>query len=356
MSKFVLASVGTVQFFDQSSGDLIVTSKTLVDSGINFSVTAEDIRGGMANALLSRYLHDSAMALTLTDALFDFSYMALNVGGTIQTGADVLTLEQVTTTEANKITVKDTPQKFGNFGVIGWYSLPSEDNWTTITFDPDTKTANVADLPQGTTVCVKYTKTDASAEQFTVSSAFIPAQVYGVLTLPLFKAGTDTKQFSNSSKVGEVQVEIPNFMFDGNMELALTSAGTTTTPLSGNALATFTGLEGCDSNDGYYAKLKQITYNKDEFADVKAIVAADANVELKATETQTLQVYAIYSGIKAPKLIDNSKLTFTSSNDTYASVDAKGVVTANAEGSATIEIFVKTKNSLQTAAVVTVEA
>lgn len=356
MSKFVLASVGTVQFFDQSSGDLIVTSKTLVDSGINFSVTAEDIRGGMANALLSRYLHDSAMALTLTDALFDFSYMALNVGGTIQTGADVLTLEQVTTTEANKITVKDTPQKFGNFGVIGWYSLPSEDNWTKIAFDADTKTANVADLPQGTTVCVKYTKTDASAEQFTVSSAFIPAQVYGVLTLPLFKSGTDTKQYSNSSKVGEVQVEIPNFMFDGNMELALTSAGTTTTPLSGNALATFTGSEGCDSNDGYYAKLKQVTYNKDEFADVKAIVVADANVELLANEVQTLQIYAIYSGIKAPKLIDNSKLVFVSSNDTYATVDQTGKVEAKAEGSVTIEIHVKTKQSLQTAAVVTVSA
>lgn len=356
MSKFVLASVGTVQFFDQSSGDLIVTSKTLVDSGINFSVTAEDIRGGMANALLSRYLHDSAMALTLTDALFDFSYMALNVGGTIQTGADVLTLEQVTTTEANKITVKDTPQKFGNFGVIGWYALSGSDDWTTITFDQNTKTANVADLPKGTTVCVKYTKTDASAEQFTVSSAFIPAQVYGVLTLPLFKSGTDTKQYSNSSKVGEVQIEIPNFMFDGNMELALTSAGTTTTPLSGNALATFTGLEGCDSNDGYYAKLKQVTYNKDEFADVKAIVVADANLELKANETQTLQVYAIYSGIKAPKLIDNSKLTFTSSNDTYASVDAKGVVTANAQGHADIEIVVKNKNTLMTAAVVDVQA
>ena len=356
MSKFVLASVGTVQFFDQSSGDLIVTSKTLVDSGINFSVTAEDIRGGMANALLSRYLHDSAMALTLTDALFDFSYMALNVGSTIQTGADVLTLEQVTTTEANKITVKDTPQKFGNFGVIGWYALSGSDDWTTITFDQDTKTANVADLPKGTTVCVKYTKTDASAEQFTVSSAFIPAQVYGVLTLPLFKAGTDTKQFSNSSKVGEVQIEIPNFMFDGNMELALTSAGTTTTPLSGNALATFTGLEGCDSNDGYYAKLKQVTYNKDEFADVKAIVAADANVELKVGEKQMLQIYAIYSGIKAPKLIDNSKLTFTSSSDTFASVEPTGEVEAKAEGHADIEVVVTGKPSLQTAAVVTVEA
>lgn len=302
------------------------------------------------------YLHDSAMALTMTDSLFSLTYLSLQTGSLIQAGADVLTLEQVTTTVANKITVKDTPQKFGQFGVVGWYSLAGEDDWTTITFDQDTKTANVPDLPQGTTVCVKYTKTDASAEQFTVSSAFIPAQVYAVITLPLFKSGTDAKQFSNSSKVGEIQVEIPNFMFDGAVDLALTSSGATTTPLSGHALATFTGLEDCDSNDGYYAKLKQITYNKDEFADVKAIVVADANVELKATETQTLQVYAIYNGIKAPKLIDNSKLTFTSSNDTYASVDAKGVVTANAEGHADIEIVVKNKNTLMTAAVVDVQA
>ena len=100
----------------------------------------------MGNSLLSMYLHDSAMALTMTDSLFSLEYLSLQTGSVIQAGADVLTLEQVTTTEANKITVKETPQKFGNFGVIGWYSLPSEDNWTKITFDADTKTANVPDL------------------------------------------------------------------------------------------------------------------------------------------------------------------------------------------------------------------
>ena len=354
-NRFVLASVGTVQFFDQSSGDLIVTSKTLVDSGINFSVTAEDIRGGMANALLSQYFHDSAMGLTLTDALFSLEYLALNVGGTIQAGADVLTVEQVTTAEANNITVSETPQKFGNFGVIGWYSVVGEDNWTKITFNPETKTANAPDLPLGTTVCVKYTKTDASAEQFTVSSAFIPAQVYGVLTLPLFKSGTDSKQFSNSSRAGEVQVEIPNFIFSGAMDLALTSSGAATTPLSGNALATFTGTEGCDSNGGYYAKLKQITFNKDEFADVRAIVISDSNVELTAGEKQTLQVYAIYNGIKAPKLIDNAKLTFTSSQSSFATVGAHtGEVEASAEGTANIEVVVTSKPTLTAMAVVTV--
>ena len=96
----------------------------------------------MANALLSQYFHDSAMGLTLTDALFSLEYLALNVGGTIQAGADVLTVEQVTTAEANKITVSETPQKFGNFGVIGWYSVVGEDNWTKITFAPETKTAS----------------------------------------------------------------------------------------------------------------------------------------------------------------------------------------------------------------------
>ena len=300
------------------------------------------------------YLHDSAMALTMTDSLFSLTYLSLQTGSLIQAGADVLTVEQVTTTVANKITVKDTPQKFGQFGVIGWYALNGSDDWTKITFDADTKTANVPDLPQGTTVCVKYTKTDASAEQFVVSSTFIPAQVYGVLTLPLFKAGTEEKQFSNSSKVGEVQVVIPNFIFSGAMDLSLTASGATTTPLSGNALATFTGLEGCDSNGGYYAYVKQVTYNKDEFADVKAIVVADANVELKVGEKQMLQIYAIYSGIKAPKLIDNSKLTFTSSSDTFASVKPTGEVEAKAEGHADIEIVVTGKPSLQTAAVVTV--
>lgn len=44
--RFILAGVGDIQLFDQSTGEIIVTSKTLTDSGINFSVTAEDIRGG----------------------------------------------------------------------------------------------------------------------------------------------------------------------------------------------------------------------------------------------------------------------------------------------------------------------
>ena len=235
-----------------------------------------------------------------------------------------------------------------------WYSLAGKDEWTKITFSG--KDATVSNLPVGTTVCVKYIHTDASAEQFTVSSAFIPDQCYAILTLPLFKAtvGSDTS-YTSSSKVGEVQVEIPNFLLGGAQELSLSSSGAATTALSGSALATYTGQEGCN-DDGYYAVLKQVVYNKDEFADVKAIVIADSDIDLIVDETQTLEVYAIYNGVKAPRLLNNSQLTFTSSADTYAEVSSAGVVTAKAAGSANIEVVVTGHSDLNAMAVVTVTA
>lgn len=355
MEKFVLASVGNAQLIDQLTGELIADSKTLTESGISFSVTAEDIRGGQANALIAQYFHDSAMTLTLTDALFSLEYLALNVGGTIRTGADnAMTVETVTVTTPNTIQVSATPKPVFSFGTIGWYTISGKEDWSKITFVGNT--ASVADLPVGTSVCVKYAKEDASAETFTVSSAFIPSQVSLMLTLPLFKATTEAT-YSSSSKVGEIQVQIPNFILSGASELSLTAGGASTTSLSGNALATFGGAS-CDSNEGYYANLVKIIYNKDEFDGIKNLVIADSDIDLAKTDTQTLEVYGLYgSGIKAPKLISNSKLTFTSSNSATATVGQHtGVVTAVANGTANIEVTVTTASgkTLVAQAVVTV--
>ena len=353
MAKYVLAGVGNVEFIDKSSGEMICTSKTLVSSGINFSVNAQDVRGGLANKLLAQYFTDSAMSLNMEDALFSLEYLALNAGGTISVGADVETTEQITVAVANKITVTETPKPFLSLGTIGWYkkSTEGDDAWTKITFVGDTATVN--GLTVGETVCVKYMKEDASAEQFTVSSAFIPQQCYALLTLPLFKSGTDSKSYTSSSKVGEVQVEIPTFIFSGANELSLTSSGVANTSLNGNALATYDGNEGCDG-DGYYGRLKQVTFNKDEFDGVKSIVVAESDIELAEGESQTIEVYALYGGVKAPRRIDNSKLTFVATGD--SATVSEGVVTATSTtGTTTVEITVTSKPSLSAQAVVTVE-
>lgn len=349
MQNFVLASVGTITLVDKATGDIVLRSNTLVDSGINFTTTAEDIRGGLANKLLAQYFHDSAMSLTLNDAMFNLQYLALNVGGTITVGGDIMKSEQVVANEGS-FTVSEGAKPFLNLGTIGWYSKVGEDDWKKVTFDGSTATAQVH---AGEALCVKYVAEDASIEQFVVSAAFVPNQCYALLTLPLFK-GTKTEDFSSSSRAGEVQVEIPSFLLNGTQELSLSASGAATTSLSGNALAVMDGSEGCDG-DGYYAKLKQITFNKDEFADVKAIAISDSVINLVAGEQQQLEVLALYTTF-APREIGTSKLTFSSKDNAVATVSNDGIVSAVAAGSTTIEVFVTGHDTLEASAVVTVTA
>jgi len=349
--KYILAGVGTAELIDKTSGDIVATSKTLVNSGMSFSVTANDIRGSLGNKLLGQYFSDASMSITLEDALFDLNYLSLNTGGTISVGGDTMTTEQITTTVANTITVTSTPQSFLSLGAIGWYSIAGSEVWTKITFSG--LNATVTGLASGTTVCVKYVKEDVVSEQFTVASAFIPTQCYLLLTLPLFKTGLDTNTYSASSKVGEVQVEVPTYQLSGNQELSLTSSGTTTSSISGQALASVTGATSCDSS-GDYAYIKKVIFGQDEFANVKSIVVEDSDIDLAVGGTQTLVLYKMFFGNILPSLLANSKCTFTSSAVGVATVSSAGLCTGVSAGTATITCVVTGHTDLVATATVTV--
>ena len=350
--SYLVAGVGSIQLFDPSTNALILTSKTLTDEGINFGSTSEEARGGMGNALLGKYYHDTSFGLTLTDQLFDLQYLALNCGGAIQATSDVLTNEQVTVTVANTLTVSKNPTQF-NGAYVGWAKKPSEDDsaYRVVTFSGQDGTLSGATV--GEVYCVKYFYGDTSARKFIVNTAYVPATVHAVATFPLFKAGTTTEQFSSSSQIGEIQVNIPNFQLEGAQELALTSGGISTASLSGSALATFSGNGGC-SDSGYYAIITEIIYGKGTWDNVVSLAVADGDVELEDGETSTLKVYAIYSDGTIPTVVDNTLLTFTSDSDTIATVTNNGVVTAQSAGSTNIEIKATTATRLSTYAVVTV--
>lgn len=353
--KAILASVGIVHLFDKATNALISTSKTLTDSAINMSVSAEEARGGQGNVLLGKYYHDSTFGLTLTDQLFDLNYLSLNCGGSIVAGADVLKNEQVTVTEAGKIKVTDTPVAFPTTNEIcGWYKLASasDDAWSKITFEDNVANASVK---AGDTVCVKYFYNSASARRFTVSASYIPSVVHAVLTVPMFKAGTEESSYTSSSQIGELIIDIPNFQLNGAQDLSLTSGGIATSSLTGDALATFTGAKGC-SDKGYYAEISENIFNKDQFENVTNIVVDDSDIDLKAGETQKISVYAMYSDGTNPTLIDPSLLTYAVRDGESIARVANGVVTAVAEGTAVIDISVTTKDSLSATAVATVTA
>ena len=355
MEKYILAGVGTIEGFTQSvtQPQKIFTSTTLQESGLNTSVTAEDIRGGLSNPLLGRYFHDSLLESTITDALFDMSYIALNVGGEITVGGDSLVTESITTNTANSITVTGSPVAFGNAGAVGWYTIEGENSWIPITFNG--KTATATGLPSGSKVCVRYNAYDSGLQQFIIPSNVIPSEIHVVMTYPLFAASTDVTTLSTSSKVGELIVDIPRFQFNGNVELSLTSSGAATSNLSGSALAV---NDTVNCNDmGRYGTVKLKKFGGHWYDNLVAMAVDGADLEMSVSESQTLKVIGIFrdKGSTLTGVIDNAQLTFTSDTPAKATVGAHtGIVTGVAAGSADIEIVATDKSDIKCYVEVTV--
>ena len=281
-----------------------------------------------------RYFHDALLDLTITDALFDMQYLALNAGGNVTIGGDAITNEQVTTTEANKITVTGTPVDFGKLGTIGWYSIAGEDNWSPITFEG--QTATVANLAVGTTVCVKYNAEDDAMSQFIISGNVIPSEIRLEMVFPLFAAGA--QKLTQSSQVGELIIDVPRFMLNGSFDLSMTSTGASTSQLSGSALVSYES-KGCNDM-GQFATIKQRIYDSKWYDGLTTIAVDNADIQLANGATTTLKLWGIYNNGTAlsTKALDNTKMTYTVEPANVATVSSAGVVTANAEGTATIKI------------------
>lgn len=344
MDKYILAGVGTIEAFTQSSTSpsKIFTSQTLQESGLTTNVTAEDIRGGLSNPLLGRYFHDSVLEANITDALFDMNYIALNVGGDITVGGSTLTTESVEVAAVDTITVQGTPVAFGNAGTVGWYTVEGEDNWQPITFTGQTATAT--GIAIGTKLCVRYNTQHDNLKQFIVPSSVIPSEVHLIMTYPLFAAGSDTTSLSTSSQVGELIVDIPRFQFNGNVELSLSSSGAATSNLSGSALAAYT-TQNCNDM-GTYGTVKMNIFGGNWYDDLTSMAVEGAEFSIASGDTKTLKVIGIYSsgGSIITGVIDNANLTFTSKDTAVATVGANtGVVTGVGAGEADIEIKVTAK-------------
>lgn len=348
MSNYILAGVGTIEAFTQSSTQptKIFTSKTLQESGISISVTAEDIRGGLSNPLLGRYFHDSILEANITDALFNLQYLALNVGGEVVIGGSSLVTETVTA-GSGTLTVQGTPVAFGTAGTVGWYTPAGQEDWAPLTFEGKVATASVT---SGSSYCVRYNADDSNIQEFVVPSAIIPSEVHLVMTYPLFAGGTSPEAISTSSQVGELIVDIPRFQFAGNVELSLTSSGAATSNLSGSALASYTTANCNDM--GTYGTVKQKIYGGNWYDDLTTIAVDGGNFSIAKGAKKTLRVIGLFKN--GTGIIDNSKLTFTSAQSSTASVDTKGVVTGAAAGNTNITVTVTGKTSIATMVGVTV--
>ena len=330
-----LAGVGRALLF--KGNDLIGVAKILTESTFDFSITAEDVRGGQGNGLLGRYFHDSNMQVTLVDAMFDLQYMALSLGVNLESGGLSVKEEELTVGVDGTVPVSETPVAFSG-SMIGWYKKPSDTEWSIGTFTGSKMT--VSGGSQNDAYCVKYFYINENARSITIKSQYVPAELHVVIMNDLY-AG-DVGSQSDATRYGRLITDIPRLQMDGNQTLSLAASSAATINLTGSALAVLSG-DTCEE-DPYYGTMTEEIYGAKWQDDVVALAVENSDIELAKSASETLIVRAVFGAGMASQRKDNSNFTFSvvstpASTATGTNVDTKGVVKAGTQaGVAVVQV------------------
>ena len=313
-------------------------AKTLTESTFDFSITAEDVRGGQGNGLLGRYFHDSNMQVTLVDAMFDLQYMALSLGVNLESGGLSVKEEELAVGADNTVTASETPVAF-NGSMIGWYKKPSDTEWSIGTFTGCKM--SISGASQNDPYCVKYFYINENAKSIKIKSQYVPSELHVVIMNDLYSG--DVGSQSDATRYGRLITDIPRLQMDGNQTLNLTATSAATINLTGSALAVLSG-DSCE-DDPYYGTMTEEIYGAKWQDDVVALAVENSDIELAKSASETLIVRAVFGAGMASQRKDNSNFTFSvvsspASTATGTAVDSKGVVKAGTQaGVAVVQVM-----------------
>lgn len=319
MDRF-LAGVARALLF--RGNDLIGVGETNTNTTFDFSITAEEVRAGKSNALFGKYFHDSALNVTIEDAMFKLEYIAASLGVNIEQGGLSMAEEELITAAGGVITPTHTPVAFDG-SMIGWYKRPADENWTIGTFTDGVMTIPAAEA--GAQYCVKYQYQNENARSVVIPTDFVPSELHVVLINDLFAGGIGNT--SDNSKVGRLITDIPRLQTDGTQTLNATATGASTVSLSGSALAVSNAGQSCEVGS-YYGTMTEEIFGEVWQNNVIALAVENSEIELSSGETEDLIIRAVFGQGMASQRKANSNFTFTSSAQGTASVNTNGVVTA----------------------------
>lgn len=304
---------------------LIGVGKTLSDTTFDSSITGEEVRGGPGNLLYGKYFHDSNLTISITDAMFNIEYVAASLGVDVERGGISLYESPKageTVGVGGVITLSETAVAFDG-SIVAWYKKPADDDWIVTTVSENKIT--IPGASQNDHYCVKYFYQNLNAKSITIKAQYVPKTLHLVLINDLYSG--EVANVGSASKYGRLITDIPSYQLDGSQNLAWSATSAATVSLNGSALAVDDGAS-CEE-DPIYGTMTQEIFGAKWQDDVKAIAIKNADIEMKTGESETLQVYAVFGGSTASRLMDNSNFTFAVEDGTSAKVSVAGVVTPN---------------------------
>lgn len=308
--QFVV-SVANVILRDTNTNELVLKGKTLLNSNLTQEVSNTEITGGKGNQLLYDWNHSKRLNVTIEDAVWRESYIALNNGVNIISETDEFyVLDEEVTLSSGSGSVENSP-------VSSLYV--EKPDGTIVTIEPSGKDFTVSGLTDET-VYVTYRYED-TIDTISIDADKLPSSY----ELTMF-----TEMYEAEQKLADVQILVPKFKPAGNFEINFASDAASTSNLEGKALTS--------GNANTYAKVKVKTVTDEEY--IFAIASTPSDVTLASSETQQITTYGLRSGVHGNKTYDpsNSDLTYTSSDDAVATVDTDGLIEYVGVGTCTVTI------------------
>lgn len=344
-TKKFLTSVADCYFYD-TEDNLLFTSKTLLNSQMEVTLSSSEVRGGRGNQLLMTYYHTGALNISLEETQFNLAMLANTVGQSVVTGNDVYAEETITLGASGGGTITGTPLAVEGATIYGWVTQLSG-LVERVTFSGSTFASSSGS--SGDVVCVRYYKADSASRSVTIPANIIPK--IGRLVMEAQLNSSDVA----SNKIGVVQVIIPRFALNGNITLSLTSDGVSNMPLSGTAYAFTDSDSAACTNLPTYAKVIEILDNTNWYDNVIALAIEGGDFSLTHPATKTLVVYAIPNNGDAPFIAPNADLDFTSGTTATATVGLHtGTVTTVATGTTLLKAVITAKTSIEASCTLTV--
>ena len=343
MKKFL---AGVARAILLRGNTIIGVANTLITSGFDFTIASEEIRGGQGNGLFGKYFHDSALNVTIEDAMFNLEYVAASLGTTLRQGGLSFKEEESTVVTAKQIPLSTTPLALEG-SLVAWYSKSGQDNWITGTV----KNANgkyyidVEAATVGEKYCIKYFWQNENAESIVIPVQYVPAELHVILINDEFSG--EAIDSIDTTAIGRLITDIPRLQLAGEQNLALSATGAATTSLSGSALAVASDATSCET-DAYYGTMTEEIFGATWQDNVVALAIEDNDIQLATSATATLSVYAVYGGNKASQKKDNSNFTFAvvGGSSSIITVDGTGLVTAKGTGSAYVQVTLTGKDNV----------
>lgn len=343
MKKFL---AGVARAILLRGNEIIGVANTLITSGFDFTIASEEIRGGQGNGLFGKYFHDSALNVTIEDAMFNLEYVAASLGTTLRQGGLSFKEEESTVATAKQIPLSTTPLALKG-SLVAWYSKPGQDNWITGTV----KNANgkyyidVEAATVGEKYCIKYFWQNENAESIVIPVQYVPAELHVILINDEFSG--EAIDSIDTTAIGRLITDIPRLQLTGEQNLALSATGAATPSLSGSALAVTSDATSCET-DAYYGTMTEEIFGATWQDNVVALAIEDNDIQLATSATATLSVYAVYGGNKASQKKDNSNFTFAvvGGSSSVITVDGTGLVTAKGTGSAYVQVTLTGKDNV----------